>query len=98
MSAELAIAAERSMSEFLRSSYFQAVVTEAVDKSLLAGRSPWLDRKGAAVHCRCSVSEISRAAAAGIIKQFMRGMTPVYSKTDLNTAIASGRWRIERAP
>lgn len=40
MSAELAIAAERSMSEFLRSSYFQAVVAEAVDKSLLAGRSP----------------------------------------------------------
>ena len=88
-----AIADLESAGQFLRGPFFEAQVVKALGQSVQAAHSPWLDRAGAAAHCRCSVSEIDRAVTRGVIKRFERGGTPLFSKSDLNTAIASGRWR-----
>jgi hypothetical protein len=99
MTADLANRAERAVADFehaagfLKGPYFEEIVTRAVRESITAAHSPWVDRQQAAAHCRCSLSELDRAAAKGFIKRFERGGTPLFSKSDLNTAIASGRWR-----
>ena len=91
--AERALAKLEHAAEFMESKYFEGMLEEAVQDGLAKLRSPWVDRRRAAAHCRCSITEIDRAAKMGFIKRFDRGGTPLFSKTDLNTAIASGRWR-----
>lgn len=91
--AERAVSDFENAADFLRGPHFEAIVYKALQRSITAAQSPWLDRHEAAAHCRCGVSEIDRAAASGVIRRFLRGATPLFSKTDLNTAIAGGRWR-----
>lgn len=83
--------------EFLRSSYFEARVEQAIAAAVVRSQSPWLDRAGAAAYCQCSTSEIDRAAAAGAFKTHLRGGTPLFRREDLDEAIALGRWPKRRA-
>lgn len=92
--AERAVADFESAGSFLRGPYFEAVVAKALQTSVMAAQSPWLDRAGAAAHCRCSTSEIDRATAAGVIKRYERGQTPLYLKSELDEAIRGGRWSL----
>ena len=101
MTEELTARAERAVADFeaagafLRGPYFEAVVAKAVAASVQAAWSPWLDRAGAAAHCRCSTSEVDRATAAGVIKRYERNATPLFLKSELDEAIRGGRWRIK---
>lgn len=93
--AERAVADFESAGNYLRGPYFEALVTKALGASVIAAQSPWLDRTGAAAHCRCSTSEIDRATAGGIIHRYTRGQTPLYLKSELDEAIRGGRWRVK---
>lgn len=92
--AERAVADFESAGSFLRSPYFEAVIAKALRAATQEANSPWLDRAGAAGHCRCSVREIDRATASGVIKRYERGATPLYLKSELDEAIRGGRWRL----
>lgn len=91
--AERAIADFESAGDFLRSPFFQAMVNRALEAAVTAAASPMVDRVGAAAFCRCSVSEIDRAARAGIIKRYERCGTPIFLKEELQKAITSGKWK-----
>ena len=101
MTDELTTRAERAVSDFenastfLRGPFFEAQVAKALQAAVVAGQSPWLDRAGAAAHCRCGLSSIDRAVAEGIIKRYERGGTPLYLKSELDEAIRGGRWRLK---
>ena len=90
--AERAVADLESAASYVRSSYFERAVFNAVSAAVQAAQSPWLDRAGAAAHARCSVSEIDRAAGLGVFKTYRRGGTPMFKRAELDGAIADGRW------
>ena len=90
-----AVADFEHAADFLKGPYFEAVVGRALAATVQAQQSPWVNRAGAAARCHCSVSEIDRAKAAGIITCYQRGGTPLYLKHDLDEAIRGGRWRLK---
>lgn len=90
-----ALADLESAAGFLRSAYFEAVVTKAVSGAVVASGSPWLDRAAAAAYARCSTSEIDRAAAAGVFRRYKRNGTPLFKRAELDGAIEEGRWQRE---
>lgn len=56
-------------------------VLEIVLSEIRRSQSPWADRKEAADYCHCSVSEIDKAANAGVIRRFFRNGTPMFRKS-----------------
>lgn len=78
--------------KFIQSPFFMAQVVEGMQAAHIRATSPWMTRHDAAEYCRCSVGEIDRAAAAGIIKRFSRGSTPLFTKANLDEAISAGKW------
>ncbi len=83
---------ERSVG-LLQSRYFEALVARAIKEAVASTNSPWLDRAAAAAHCRCSESEVDRAAAAGVFQTFRRGGTPLFKRDELDAAIEAGKWK-----
>ena len=72
---------------------FEMLVVERprpADRTYLGGAG--LDRAAAAAHCRCSLSEIDRAAAAGVFKTYKRAGTPLFKKSELDALIERGGW------
>lgn len=78
---------------FLGSRYIENLIANTVTLAVQRAASPFCDRDGAAAFLLCDVSQIDRAAKAGIIKRHLRGGTPLFEKADLAEAITSGRWR-----
>lgn len=89
---ERALADIEAAGAFLRSRYFEAVITRAVTEAQHAANSPWLTRDDAAAYARCSTSEIDRVADAGVLPRYQRGGTPMFRKDDIDAAITDGRW------
>lgn len=89
---ERALADIEAAGAFLRSRYFEAVITRAVTEAQHAANSPWLTRDDAAAYARCSTSEIDRAADDGAFPRHLRGGTPLFRKADIDAAIEGGRW------
>ena len=77
--------------------YMQAQLVEAHERAVIRCQSPWLNRADAAAHCRCSTSEIDRAANAGIVKRYLRAGTPLFKRAELDEAIESGKWEGRKA-
>ena len=90
--AQKAVAELEGAAMMLRSTYFEALIVKAVTGSLAAAQGDWLDRATAAAHCRCSTSEIDRAAAAGCFKTYRRAGTPLFKRSEVNALIEAGTW------
>jgi hypothetical protein len=90
---ERAVARLEVATEFLGSRHIEMLIVRAVEQAAARAMSPLCDRAAAAALARCDVSQIDRAAKAGIIKRHFRGDTPLFEKADIIAAITSGRWR-----
>lgn len=77
---------------FLQSPFLVARIVEGMQAAVIRVNSPWLNRQDAADYARCGVSEIDRVAAAGLITKFMRGGTPLFKRSEIDSAIESGKW------
>ena len=86
------LAALEAGAAFLQGQYLQAAIERAVSSAVTRSMSPWLDRQGAADYVRVSVSEIDRAAAAGVFATHRCGSLPRFHKEDLDKSITSGAW------
>lgn len=95
--AERAVADLESAAAFLRSSYFEGLVARQLAAAVTAAQSPWLDRAAAAAYARCSVSEIDRVAALGVFQTYPRGGRPMFKRSEVDAAIATGKWPAQRA-
>lgn len=90
---ERATVLAESASQYVASSYFERLILKAIGEAIQSANSPWVDRAGAAAYCRCSKSEIDRAADAGVFKRDFIASSPRFRKADLDAAIAGGKWR-----
>lgn len=97
MQAERAIADLEAVAAFLKGPFFQAQMQRAVQSAVIESQSPWVDRAGAAARWRCSVTEIDRAAKAGILTRLERCETPLYDKAQGDNAIRAGAWKFYKA-
>lgn len=78
--------------QFFQSRYIETLIIRTIETTLQRAVSPLCDRNGAAALAMCDVSQIDRAAKAGIIQAHYRGGTPLFEKADILEAITSGRW------
>lgn len=78
------------MSHSIEAKQVAEFVSRAVVTELQKQASPWVDRKGAAAYCHCSVQTIDKARATGDIQTYWRGETPMLKKEDLDKWIESG--------
>lgn len=74
------------------------MTTEVVDElkselrqEMRSNASPWVDRKGAAAYCLCSVQLIDKCRATGDIQTYWRAETPMFKKADLDAWIENGK-------
>lgn len=95
--AERAVADLEAVSAFLKGPFFGAEMASAVRTAVLESQSPWLDRAAAAARWRCSVDEIDRAAAAGVLTRFERGEKPLFEKEQGDRALREGTWKLGKA-
>lgn len=72
--------------------YTQGLMIEAVRETVARMQSPWLDRKHAGFYCHCAPSEVDRGADAGAFKRYYRAGTPMFKKSEIDAAIAEGKW------
>ncbi len=91
-----AVAKIEAATRFLDSRYIENLIVQTTKAAVLQAASPLCDRAGAAALAHCDVSQIDRAASAGIIKKHLRGDTPLYDKAEIYEAITSGRWRFDK--
>jgi hypothetical protein len=70
----------------------RAELVEAHERAVIRCSSPWLTRADAAAYCGCSTSEIDRAANAGVFKRYLRALTPLFKKAEIDAAIEKGAW------
>lgn len=70
----------------------RAELVEAHERAVIRSSSPWLTRADAAAYCGCSTSEIDRAANAGVFKRYLRALTPLFKKSEIDQAIEGGTW------
>ncbi len=87
-----AVAELEAAAAFLKSRYLEGLIEQTLFAAVQRANSPWLDRAGAAAYCQCSTSELDRVAAAGVIKTYLRGGTPLFRRADLDETISTGRW------
>jgi len=87
-----AVSELQAAAEFLRSPFFTAQVVQGIQQAAARAVSPWVDRAGAAAYALCSVSEIDRAAKAGVITKHERVGTPMFLKAEIDEAIRAGKW------
>lgn len=78
---------------FLRTEYLEALLCEAVIMGVQKAQSPFVDRRAAAARWFCSESEIDRAARDGILTRHERNDTPLFSKSQGDEAIRTGKWK-----
>jgi hypothetical protein len=87
-----AVADLEGAADWLRGAYVEELIRRSLLEGAARAASPWLDRAGAAAHCRCSPSEIDRAANRGVFKRYTRCGTPLFKRAELDAAIESGNW------
>ncbi len=68
-------------------------MAEAYANATKSAMSPWANRHDAALYAGCSESAIDRAANAGIIKRYERAGSPAFKKSEIDTAIETGKWK-----
>lgn len=93
---ERAAARLEAATTFLESRFIERLIENAVTVATIRAQSPLCDRAGAAALAHCDVSQIDRAASAGIIKKHLRGDTPLFDKAEIYEAITSGRWKFSK--
>lgn len=97
-----AVAKIEAAAAFLQSPFLVAQLLEGMQAAVIRANSPWLTRKEAAEHARCSPSEIDRAASKQILKRYMRNGTPLYQRAEIDAAISTGKWtpagKVEKVP
>ena len=85
----------RLAAEFVRGPYIEARIAEGLKDAVAAAMGPFLDRRAAAAFARVSLSEIDRAANAGVFpRRRINGEKgkPVFRRDEIEAAIMGGRW------
>lgn len=75
---------------------FGRMVQDAVEMGIAKALSPFVDRAGAAAMLHCSPAMIDLNAEAGVITRYRAG-DPLFSKSEIETAVKQGRWLSARA-
>ena len=88
----VAAAKVEAAAAFLTSPFLVARIVEGMQAAAIRAQSPWLNRQDAADYARCGISEIDRAASAGVIKKYMRGGAPLFKRAEIDAAIEKGSW------
>lgn len=87
-----AVVSVQAAAEVIKSPFFIAQLSEALAAAHVQANSPWLDRKSAAAYAHSSTSEIDRGADAGFFRRYFRAGTPLFKKSEIDTAIEDGKW------
>lgn len=72
-----------------------AMIEERVTKCVRQAESPFVDRAAAAERWFKSLSDIDRAAEAGILTRLTAGGRPLFLKEEGDNAIRDGRWTVD---
>ena len=82
---------------FMERPVFMAQLCAAVKSGVIQHNSPWLDPQAAAEYSFSSEGFVYQMAEAGVIARYVGEGMPRFKKSDIDEAIAGGRWATNRA-